>query len=100
MKILLTLLLALSSMSSFALDRATIDLLLSAKHKSLKEYEAAGAKTLMGEVTGHIKASNLRVMLTESEAILKEEVESIDGETIRFNGQYILKSDVKAVIIK
>lgn len=100
MKIILSLLMLVVSAETFALDRATIELLLSVKHKTLKEYEAKGAKTLMGEVTGHISFNNMHVMLTESEAILKEEVDSIEGDTIRFNGQYILKSDIKAMIVK
>ncbi|HXH31286.1 MAG TPA: hypothetical protein VNJ01_10780 [Bacteriovoracaceae bacterium] len=111
MKTVFFLLTLLLSFQSFALTRTEIDQLLAKKKTSLPKLETQGAKLLPGEVTGHGKSvsfSKVAVLLTDREAILKSEIESVefDGvhnleniQTIRFNGQYISREDVKATII-
>jgi len=99
----------LFSQSTFALTRAQINELLSHKGLTLENLEGQGAKALAGEVTGHgILFNQVRVLLTEHEAILKDEIDSVtfsknpvlkDVQSVRFNGQYVLKSDLRGAIV-
>lgn len=111
MKILFVLLVLLTSLTSHALTRSQLEALLKEKGVNLVEMEMRGMRVLMGEVTGHINAvpfSKVQVLVTEQEAILKTEIDSVDfsgGQTlggvvsVRFNGQYVMKKDVKATIV-
>lgn len=111
MKILLVLLALMTSFVSQALDRTQLEILLKEKGVDLLEVEMRGMKVLMGEVSGHIKAipfSKVQMLVTEREAILKDEIDSVDFSgnqtmgsivSVRFNGQYVMKKDVKATIV-
>ncbi len=111
MKILFVLLVLLTSLSSHALTRGEIDVLLKEKGVQLVEMEIRGMRLLMGEVSGHINAvpfSKVHVLITENEAILKTEIDSVDFNgaqnlggvvSVRYNGQYVMKKDVKATIV-
>lgn len=111
MKILFFLLVLLTSLTSHALTRPQLEALLKEKGVNLVEMEMRGMRLLMGEVTGHINAipfSKVQVLVTEQEAILKTEIDSVDFNgaqnmgsvvAVRFNGQYVLKKDVKATIV-
>lgn len=111
MKTLFALLVLLTSLASHALTRPQLEALLKEKGVNLVEMEMRGMRLLMGEVTGHINAvpfSKVQVLITENEAILKKEIDSVDFSgsqilgsvvSVRFNGQYVLKKDVKATII-
>jgi hypothetical protein len=110
MKILLALLVLLTSLTSHALSRSQLEALLKEKGINLMEVEMQGMQVLMGEVSGHINAipfSKVQILVTESEAILKSEIDSVDFSgaqnmgavnTVRFNGQYVVKKDIKATI--
>lgn len=109
MKKLFLLLSLLISFGAQALTLAEMEVLLRAKGLSVGELQARNMQVFMGENTGHLEGlpfNRVHVLLTESEAILKHEIESVDlsGQTLgglkslRHNGQYILKQDVKAVI--
>lgn len=112
MKILLSILLTLGSLSSFALTRSAASGLLKEKGVELLELERKGMQTLMGEVTGHrsfIPFSQVQVLFTEREAILESEIEDVDFSaapnlgsviSIRYNGQYISKQDVKGAVLR
>jgi hypothetical protein len=111
MRILFSLLIFLSSFSSFAMTRTQLEAILKEKGINLAEVEIKGMKVLMGEVTGHINAvpfSKVQILVTNKEAILKREIDSVDfksGQTlgdvisVRYSGQYILKKDVKATLV-
>jgi hypothetical protein len=111
MKILFLLLAFIISLSAQALTRPQLEALLKEKGVSLMELEIQGMKVLMGEVSGHINAvpfSKVQMLVTESEAIMKSEIDSVDFNgaqnlggilSVRFNGQYVMKKDVKATII-
>lgn len=110
MKTLFILFVILFSASSFALDAGKIDQLLKAKNQNLKALEMQGSRVIFGEVTGHFMKTpynKVQVIITDHEAFLKEEVESVvfnglqimeNVEVIRVKGQYITKEDIKAVI--
>lgn len=86
--------------------------MLSQRGMSLSQLEAQGNALIFGENTGHgrkIQFSQVQVLITRDQAVLKREIEgaSFNGqqtldqlESLRFNGQYILKSDVAGAIIK
>lgn len=111
MRILFSLLFFLSSFNALAMTRPQLESLLKEKGINLAEVEIKGMKVLMGEVTGHINAvpfSKVQILVTNKEAILKNEIDSVDfrsGATlgdiisVRYSGQYILKKDVKATIV-
>lgn len=108
MKILFVLLVLLTSLSSHALTRGEIEVLLKEKGVQLVEMEIRGMRLLMGEVSGHIPFSKVQVLVTEHEAILKTEIDSVDFNgaeilggvvSVRYNGQYVMKKDVKATIV-
>ncbi len=111
MKSLLALLIVLLSTHAFALTRSEVDGLLRAKNTSLAALEQQGARLMPGENTGHGRAvafSKVRVIFTEKSAIFKNEIEAVSFqgaetvgniESLRVNGGYILKEDVKATLI-
>jgi hypothetical protein len=108
MKVLFFLLLFLSSFSSIALTRSGLEGLLKEKGINLTEMEMKGMRVLLGEVTGHIPFSKVQLLVTEDEVILRSEIDSVDFNgpqnlgsvvSVRFNGQYVMKRDVKAAII-
>lgn len=110
MKTLIALLILLTSFASHALTRPQLEALLKEKGINLMEVEMQGMRVLMGEVSGHINAipfSKVQILVTENEAILKNEIDSVDFSgaqtmgsvsSVRFNGQYIMKKDIKATI--
>lgn len=112
MKIIFVLLVLLTSLTSHALTRSQLEALLKEKGVDLVEMELRGMRVLMGEVTGHINAvpfSKVHILVTQDEAILKNEIDSVDfkgGQTlggvvsVRYNGQYVLKQDVRAIIVQ
>jgi hypothetical protein len=108
MRILFFLLFFLSSLTAQALSRPQLETLLKEKGVKLVEMELQGLKVIMGEVTGHIPFSKVQILVTDNEAILKEEIDSVDFNgsqnfgsviSVRFNGQYVMKKDVKAVLV-
>jgi len=111
MKIVFFILLFLSSLSSYAMTRSQLETLLKEKGINLAEVEMKGMKVFMGEVTGHINTipfSKVKALVTDKEAILKSEIDSVDFKagqslgdvvSVRYSGQYILKKDVKATIV-
>lgn len=111
MKIIALLFSILLTLPAFAISRGEAEALLKEKNISLQALEQKGAKVLLGEVTGHISAmpfSQVAILLTEDEAILKKEIDSVDFSgaqqignirSVRFQGQYVLKQDVKGVIL-
>jgi hypothetical protein len=106
--ILFTLLISLPSM---AIDQASLQQLLKQKGTSLEEQSRKGNKAILGEVTGHAKSvplSKVVIIVTEGEAILKQEIEGteVSGapvvgnlQSVRFNGQYVPSSGIVGVII-
>lgn len=108
MRILFLILFFLSSFAAHAMNRPQLEALLKEKGIDLAEMELRGVRVLMGEVTGHIPFSKVQVLVTEGEAILKKEIDSVDFNgaqtvagvvSVRYNGQYVLKRDVKAILI-
>lgn len=111
MKYLFLLLFFLSALPAFALTRPELGVLLKEKGIDIQQVELKGMKIYMGEVSGHINAvpfSQVQVLVTETEAITKGEFESVDFNgaqnlgsvvSVRYNGQYISKQDVKATIV-
>ena len=112
MKSLLLSTLFLFSLSALAQSRGDVERMLGQRGMSLSQLEAQGNALIFGENTGHgrkIQFSQVQVLITRDQAVLKREIEgvSFNGqptldqvESIRFNGQYILKSDVAGAIIK
>ncbi len=106
--ILFTLLLSLPSM---AITQANLQQLLKQKGTSLEEQSRKGNKAILGEVTGHAKSiplSKVVIIVTEGEAILKQEIEGteVSGapvvgnlQSVRFNGQYVPSSGIVGVIV-
>ncbi len=111
MKTLIALLVLLTSLTSHALTRSQLEALLKEKGINLMEVEMQGMRVLMGEVSGHINAipfSKVQILVTENEAILKREIDSVDFSgaqnmgavsSVRYNGQYVMKKDIKATIV-
>lgn len=111
MKTIFLILALLASLPSFAVNRVEIEALLREKGVELRDLESRGMQTLMGEVTGHISLipfSKVQILITDQEAILKKEIDGVDFSgsqimgsiiSVRFNGQYVTKQDVKATII-
>ena len=111
MKTLIALFVLLFAMSSHALTRSQLEALLKEKGINLMEVEMQGMRVLMGEVSGHINAipfSKVQILVTDHEAILKNEIDSVDFSgaqnmggvsSVRFNGQYVTKKDIKATIV-
>jgi len=111
MKTLIALFVLLFSLSSQALTRSQLEALLKEKGINLMEVEMQGMRVLMGEVSGHINAvpfSKVQILVTEQQAILKSEIDSVDFSgaqnmgsvsSVRFNGQYVMKKDIKATIV-
>lgn len=108
MKILFILLVLLSSLVAEAMPRPQLEALLREKGVILADAEMRGMRVLMGEVTGHIPFSKVQVLVTDREAILKSEIDSVDFNgpqsvggvvSVRYNGQYVLRKDVKAVLV-
>jgi hypothetical protein len=111
MKIFILLMALFTSITSHALTRPRMEFLLEEKGFKARELEIQGMKIILGEVTGHLKAvqfSKVLVLITENEAILKTEIDSVDFSgaqdvgsvvAVRFNGQYVLKKDVKATVL-
>ncbi len=112
MKSLLLILSLVFSATALAQSRADVEKMLTSRGMSLSQLESQGNVLLFGENTGHgrkIQFSQVQVLITRDQAVLKREIEgvSFNGqptldqvESIRFNGQYILKSDVAGAIIK
>lgn len=106
--ILFTLLLSLPTM---AITQASLQQLLQQKGTSLEAQARKGNKAILGEVTGHAKSIPLAkvvIIVTEDEAILKQEIEGteVSGaqvignlQSVRFNGQYVPSSAIVGVII-
>ena len=100
----------LSSFAAHAITKPQLEALLREKGIEISKLEAQGMQIYMGEVTGHLNAlpfSKVQILVTEHEAILKSEIDSVDFSgaqnlgsvvSVRFNGQYLLKQDVKATI--
>jgi hypothetical protein len=111
MKTFIALFLIMISFASQALTRPQLEILLKEKGINLAEVEMKGMKVLMGEVSGHINAvpfSKVQILVTDNEAILKSEIDSVDFSgaqnmggvaSVRFNGQYVMKKDIKATIV-
>lgn len=112
MKTLIALLILVTSFASHALTRSQLEALLKEKGINLMEVEMQGMRVLMGEVSGHINAipfSKVQILVTDNEAILKREIDSVDFNgaqnlggvsSVRFNGQYVVKRDIKATIVQ
>lgn len=112
MKSLLLILSLIFSVTALAQSRGDVESMLSSRGMSLSQLESQGNVLLFGENTGHgkkIQFSQIQVLITRNQAVLKREIESVSFngqqtldqvESIRFNGQYILKSDVAGAIIK
>jgi hypothetical protein len=112
-KTLLVVLALILSTGVLAQSRGEAERLLQERGMSLTALEAQGNALMFGENTGHgrkIQFSEVQVILTRDQAVLKREIESASFnngqqtldklESLRFGGQYILKSDVAGVIIK
>jgi hypothetical protein len=111
MKTLIALFVLLFAFSSQALTRSQLEALLKEKGINLMEVEMQGMRVLMGEVSGHINAvpfAKVQILVTEQEAILKREIDSVDFSgaqnmgavsSVRYNGQYVMKKDIKATIV-
>ena len=112
MKSLLLILSLVFSATALAQSRGDVERMLSSRGMSLSQLESQGNVLLFGENTGHgkkIQFSQIQVLITRDQAVLKKEIESVSFngqqtldqvESIRFNGQYILKSDVAGAIIR
>ncbi len=110
MKKFFLLLCLMLSVSAHALTLAELEVLLQAKGLSVGQLQARDMQIFMGENTGHLEGlpfNRVQILATDNEAILRHEIDSVDlsgGQTLgnmkslRHNGQYILKSDVRAVI--
>ena len=94
---------------AYALDRLSASQLLEQKNVSLSTLENSGSKLLLGEITGagrSVPTNKVEVIFIRSEAILKNEIESIDGNTLstiqsfRAKGVYFLNSDIQGVVLK
>lgn len=111
MKILFLLLTLILTLPVFAIDFVSVQQLLKQKGTSLEAQSQKGNKAILGEVTGHAKSipvSKVVVILTNDEAILKQEIEGteVSGapvvgnlQSVRFNGQYIPASAIVGVIV-
>jgi hypothetical protein len=110
-----TLLLIISlfvSVTALAQSRGDVERMLSSQGVSLTQLESQGNVLLFGENTGHgrkIQFSQVQVLITRDQVVLKRDIENVSFsgqptldqvESIRFNGQYILKSDVAGAIYK
>ena len=113
MKTLLVILALILSSGAFAQSRSDVERLLQERGMSLSSLEAQGNSLIFGENTGHgrkIQFSEVQVIITKDQVVLKHEIESASFnngqqtleklESLRFGGQYILKSDVAGAIIK
>ncbi len=111
MKIFIFLLTVLMALPALAIDQAGVQQLLARKGTSLEAQAKKGNKALLGEVTGHAKSlpiTKIVVILTEQEAILKNEIEDVQVngapvigniDAVRFHGQYITSQDIVGVIV-
>ncbi len=108
MKTLSLLLVLLFSFSAFAISNAKVEDLLRQRGLTVEELGEQGMEVFMGENTGHLPFNKVRIIITENEAILRSEIDSVDlsGSTlgsvksVRYNGRYLLKSDIKAAVSK
>ena len=106
MKISFLLMAIFITLTAQAITNSRVDSLLRVRGLSVEEIRAQGMDVFMGENTGHIPMAKLKILITDQEAIMKNEIESVDmsGSTldsiksVRFNGRYILKSDIKAAV--
>ncbi len=107
MKTLFIFILMLTSFSTFAITEAQkIEQILVNRGLSSDIVRGHGMEIYMGENSGHIPFAKLKMVITDQELIMKNEIESVDmsGDTIssiksvRFGGKYILNSDIKAVV--
>jgi hypothetical protein len=110
----LTILFSLIVTNVFAqnLSRTQIEQLLLKKNIKLSAVESLGSKLLIGEVTGAgrgVPMSKIQAFITHDRAILSSEIDSIDAgvpsvlsnlSSLRFEGNYILSTDLEAVLIK
>ena len=112
MKSLLIVFFFIFTTTLFAQSRSEAERILNARGLSLSSLEAQGNTLILGENIGHgrkIQFSEVQVLLTKDQAVLKREIESVSFngqhtldqlESLRSGGQYILKSDVAGAIIK
>ena len=107
--ILKSIILLTFSLNALAFDRMAASLLLEEKKVSLVNLERSGSQLLLGEITGAGRSNPLnqiQVIFIQNEAILKSEIESMDGNTLsnmqsfRAKGTYFLNSDIKGVVLK
>lgn len=111
-KLLISALFIFSIGFAHALTRSDVERMLAAKNVSLRALEGQGAVMLLGEVTGHgrsVPLEKVEAILTEKDVILSHEIESVSpngarnlsqSDSIRAQGQYILREDVKATILR
>lgn len=111
MKILFLILTLVLTLPVFAIDFVSVQQLLKQKGTSLEAQSQKGNKAILGEVTGHAKSipvSKVVVIITNHEAILKQEIEGteVSGapvvgnlQSVRFNGQYITAQEIVGVIV-
>lgn len=111
MKILFLLSTLILTLPVFAIDLVSVQALLAQKGTSLEAQSKKGNKAVLGEVTGHAKSiplSKVVIILTNNEAILKQEMETteVSGalvvgniQSVRFDGQYITAQEIVGVIV-
>ena len=106
MKSFSLLLVLLFSFSASALTRTKVEDLLRQRGLTIQELGEQNMEVFMGENTGHLPFNKVRILLTENEAILESEIDSVEmsGSTlgsvksVRYNGRYLLKRDIKAAV--
>lgn len=106
MKKFIFFILLMFSFGASALTMEQLEVLLKQKGIEVRDLNSRNMTIYMGENTGHLPFSKVQILVTENEAILKKEIDSADlsGQnlgsmnSVRYNGQYILKQDVKAAI--
>ena len=113
MKTLLISLSLLFSLQALAnMNRTQAERLLQERNIQLSVRENAGARLLLGEVTGAglvVPAEKIEAIIAQNRVILKKEIESMDFaphtlrlkdlSSFRAHGVYFTKSDIQAALI-
>jgi hypothetical protein len=113
MKTLLILLSTLFSLQALAnLNRTQAERLLQSRNIQLQSRESAGARLLLGEVTGAgfvIPVDKVELVIAHNRVILKKEIESMDFvphtlkltdlSSFRAHGVYFTKEDIQGALI-
>lgn len=113
MKVLLTIVLIMTSLPLLAFERGHAERLLGKRQLSLQMFEQQGSQLLLGEVTGAGRALNaeqIDIIFMQEQVILKNEIEAItfkkkgkrlaDIDSFRAHGLYFTVEDIQAVLIK